>query len=77
MERPVKVRFVYNEDNEDKKKIVDTYIQTANDGGDSKSYISNKRKLTKLGQLSFISYSDREIERQTVRDGQTESKDRK
>ena len=26
MERPVKVRFVYNEeDNEDKKKIVDTY----------------------------------------------------
>ena len=26
MERPVKVRFVYNEDNEDKKKIVDTYI---------------------------------------------------
>ena len=50
MERPVKVRFVYNEeDNEDKKKIVDTYIWTANDGGDSKSYISNKRKLTKLG----------------------------
>ena len=50
MERPVKVRFVYNEeDNEDKKKIVDAYIWTANDGGDSKSYISNKRKLTKLG----------------------------
>ena len=50
MERPVKVRFVYNEeDNEDKKKIVDTYIWTANDSGDSKSYISNKRKLTKLG----------------------------
>ena len=31
-----------------KRKIVDTYIWTANDGGDSKSYISNKRKLTKL-----------------------------
>ena len=37
-------------------------------GGDSKSYISNKRKLIKLGQLPFISYSDRQIKRQTDRD---------
>ena len=31
MERPVKVRFAYNEeDNEDKKKTVDTHIKTSN-----------------------------------------------
>ena len=61
MERPVKVRFAYNEEgNEDKKKNSGhTYKdQQQCNGGDSKSCISNKRKLIKLGQLPFISYSD-------------------
>ena len=67
MERPVKVRFAYNEeDNEDKKKNSGhTYKdQQQCNGGDSKSCISSKRKL---GQLPFISYSDRQIKRQTDR----------
>ena len=38
-----------------KRKTVDTYKdQQQCNGGDSKSYISNKRKLIKLGQLPFI-----------------------
>ena len=52
MERPVKVRFAYNEeDNKDKKKNSGhTYKdQQQCNGGDSKSCISNKRKLIKLG----------------------------
>ena len=71
MERPVKVRFAYNEeDNKDKKKNSGhTYKdQQQCNGGDSKSCISNKRNLIKLGQLPFISYSDRQIKRQTDRE---------
>ena len=66
MERPVMVRFAYNEeDNEDKKKNSGyTYKdQQQCNGGDRE-----KRKLIKLGQLPFISYSDRQIKRQTDRE---------
>ena len=48
-----------------KRKTVDTYKDKQQcNGGDSKSCISSKRKL---GQLPFISYSDRQIKRQTDR----------